>query len=77
MRSDETKMGSEMKCPTCSHPYSYVVDSRQNQDNTVTRRRHECQRCMLRFSTWESFTDVSTLKEESKLDKILEFLKTL
>ncbi|MBI4336455.1 MAG: transcriptional repressor NrdR [Chloroflexi bacterium] len=40
-----------MKCPYCSSPDSKVVDSRDVED--AVRRRRECLRCGLRFTTYE------------------------
>ncbi|MBI2865052.1 MAG: transcriptional repressor NrdR [Chloroflexi bacterium] len=40
-----------MKCPYCSDPESKVIDSR-DVDGAV-RRRRECLRCGLRFTTYE------------------------
>ncbi|MBI2898089.1 MAG: transcriptional repressor NrdR [Deltaproteobacteria bacterium] len=42
-----------MKCPTCSHPDSKVIDSRLSKDGAVTRRRRECPSCGRRFTTRE------------------------
>ena len=36
-----------MTCPSCQHRKSRVVDTRAG------RRRHECQSCLVRFSTVE------------------------
>ena len=41
-----------MLCPFCSHDHSKVLDSRDAGDGT--RRRRECRRCGLRFTTFES-----------------------
>jgi transcriptional repressor NrdR len=40
-----------MLCPFCSHKDSKVIDSRDAADGT--RRRRECLRCGLRFTTYE------------------------
>ena len=40
-----------MRCPYCEHPESKVIDSRDAADGI--RRRRECLRCGLRFSTLE------------------------
>ena len=40
-----------MKCPYCSHENSKVTDSRTAEDGV--RRRRECLRCGLRFTTYE------------------------
>ncbi len=40
-----------MHCPFCGHPHSKVTDSRVVESGI--RRRRECQRCELRFTTYE------------------------
>lgn len=42
-----------MKCPFCSHDESSVLESRDSEDKTVTRRRRECSQCAKRFTTYE------------------------
>ncbi|MFH1133978.1 MAG: transcriptional regulator NrdR [Nanoarchaeota archaeon] len=42
-----------MKCPSCSHSETHVVDSRETDDLSATRRRRECDRCAKRFTTYE------------------------
>jgi transcriptional repressor NrdR len=42
-----------MKCPTCSHPDSRVVDSRTTKEGNAIRRRRECESCRHRFTTYE------------------------
>lgn len=42
-----------MKCPTCSHPASRVVDSRTTKEGNAIRRRRECESCRHRFTTYE------------------------
>ncbi len=41
-----------MLCPFCSHKETRVIDSRDAADGT--RRRRECFRCGLRFTTYET-----------------------
>ena len=40
-----------MNCPFCGHDESKVIDSRESPDGI--RRRRECARCALRFTTYE------------------------
>lgn len=40
-----------MDCPSCQHPDTRVVDSREAVDSI--RRRRECQGCGFRFTTFE------------------------
>lgn len=42
-----------MQCPRCKNPNSKVVDSRPAEDNTVIRRRRECEECKYRFTSFE------------------------
>ncbi|GIX07186.1 MAG: transcriptional repressor NrdR [Candidatus Poribacteria bacterium] len=42
-----------MRCPYCHHDETRVVDKRNTQDGQVIRRRRECLRCGLRFTTYE------------------------
>ncbi len=42
-----------MKCPFCSNEDTKVLDSRETEDLSVTRRRRECLKCEARFTTYE------------------------
>ena len=42
-----------MRCPSCGHTDSKVVDSRPSEDGTSIRRRRECLKCNRRFTTYE------------------------
>ncbi len=46
-----------MRCPTCGHPDSKVIDSRPTDEGSI-RRRRECLRCKRRFTTYEIFDAV-------------------
>ncbi|NLF37814.1 transcriptional repressor NrdR [bacterium] len=43
-----------MICPNCSHPDDKVVDSRSAHDGRAIRRRRECLKCGVRFTTYET-----------------------
>src|SRR4051794_9943396 len=45
-----------MRCPYCRHPDSRVVDSREQDEGQVIRRRRACQDCGRRFTTVEEAT---------------------
>jgi transcriptional repressor NrdR len=45
-----------MRCPYCRHPDSRVVDSREQDEGQVIRRRRSCQACARRFTTVEPFS---------------------
>ncbi len=42
-----------MKCSRCAHDDDRVVDSRTSADGEVIRRRRECLKCLMRFTTYE------------------------
>lgn len=42
-----------MRCPSCGHSESKVVDSRPSEDGATIRRRRECLECGHRFTTYE------------------------
>ena len=42
-----------MNCPFCNFTETKVVDSRETADGKITRRRRECTKCNVRFSTYE------------------------
>jgi len=42
-----------VKCPYCSSPSTKVLDKRDSEDLTVTRRRRKCATCGGRFTTYE------------------------
>ncbi|MEZ6005787.1 MAG: transcriptional regulator NrdR [Planctomycetota bacterium] len=42
-----------MKCPRCATDDDRVVDSRTSADGEVIRRRRECLKCFMRFTTYE------------------------
>lgn len=43
-----------MKCPSCGHLDSKVVDSRPTANSGI-RRRRECLKCKTRFTTYENY----------------------
>ena len=42
-----------MKCAYCESKETKVIDKREPQEASVTRRRRECLRCRKRFTTYE------------------------
>lgn len=42
-----------MKCPTCQHQDSKVIESREAGDGDAIRRRRECLECQHRYTTYE------------------------
>ena len=53
-----------MKCPFCGYENTKVVDSRDTEDLTVTRRRRECEKCNERFTTYERIEINITVKKK-------------
>ena len=47
-----------MKCPYCGDEESKVIDSRPTEDGERIRRRRECLRCHMRFTTYEVIDSV-------------------
>lgn len=59
-----------MKCPSCNHEETRVLDSRlSEQDNTI-RRRRECGQCTFRFSTREEteILNLSVIKRDGTVE---------
>ena len=46
-----------MRCPSCGHLESKVIDSRPSEDGSSIRRRRECLQCNTRFTTYEKLID--------------------
>jgi transcriptional repressor NrdR len=70
-----------MKCPYCEHPGTKVLDSRPANENKSIRRRRECERCLRRFTTFETVEETPLIvikkdgrREEFSRDKILRGL---
>ncbi len=47
-----------MRCPYCSYDNSDVIETRDSEDLTVTRRRRSCPKCEKRFTTYERIEHV-------------------
>ena len=47
-----------MKCPYCAKTDSEVIETRDNEDLSSTRRRRECANCNKRFTTYERVENV-------------------
>ena len=46
-----------MKCPECKKSESKVIESRELYDGELIRRRRECLKCQMRFTTYERITE--------------------
>ncbi len=58
-----------MKCPSCGHTESKVIDSRSTEEGRSIKRRRECLACQRRFTTYEAIEDVPLIvikKDESR-----------
>lgn len=47
-----------MRCPSCSHDDSRVLDSRAAEDGAAVRRRRQCLTCEFRFTTYERIDEL-------------------
>ena len=47
-----------MKCPYCNHEDTEVIETRDSEDLTTTRRRRSCPKCEKRFTTYERVESV-------------------
>ncbi|MFD1706392.1 transcriptional regulator NrdR [Siminovitchia sediminis] len=70
-----------MRCPSCSHNGTRVVDSRPADEMRSIRRRRECEKCSYRFTTFERVEEMPLIvikkegtREEFSRDKILRGL---
>lgn len=50
-----------MKCPSCLSNNTKVVDSRDLDEENVTRRRRECLKCKNRYTTYERIEPLNVL----------------
>ncbi|MSQ05748.1 MAG: transcriptional repressor NrdR [Dehalococcoidia bacterium] len=69
-----------MRCPHCGYSDSKVTDSREAEEGI--RRRRECQRCKVRFTTYERVQSAALLvskrdnrREEFNREKLLAGLR--
>lgn len=57
-----------MKCPYCNHIDTEVIETRDSEDLTVTRRRRTCVKCEKRFTTYERVETVplTVIKKDNR-----------
>lgn len=67
-----------MRCPSCQHNGTRVLDSRPVHDATSIRRRRECEACHYRFTTFETVEESPLIvvkkggtREEFSREKVL------
>src|SRR5690606_30386698 len=53
MKKSTMNGADTMKCPSCQHNGTRVVDSRPADEVRSIRRRRECEKCSYRFTTFE------------------------
>ena len=70
-----------MRCPSCSHNGTRVLDSRPVDEGRSIRRRRECASCLSRFTTFERVEESPLIvvkkegtREEFNKEKILRGL---
>ncbi|PLR68373.1 MULTISPECIES: transcriptional regulator NrdR [Bacillaceae] len=70
-----------MKCPSCQHNGTRVLDSRPVDEGKSIRRRRECEECQYRFTTFEKVEEIPLIvvkkegvREEFSKEKILRGL---
>ncbi len=72
---------TNMKCPSCQHHNTRVLDSRPVDEGKSIRRRRECEQCSYRFTTFEKVEEIPLIvvkkegtREEFNREKILRGL---
>lgn len=70
-----------MKCPSCQHNGTRVLDSRPVDEGRSIRRRRECEECQFRFTTFEKVEEIPLIvvkkegiREEFSREKLLRGL---
>ncbi|AST97025.1 transcriptional regulator NrdR [Shouchella clausii] len=70
-----------MRCPKCQHNGTRVLDSRPSDESRSIKRRRECEKCLQRFTTYETVEERPLLiikkdgmREEFSSDKMLRGL---
>ena len=60
-----------MKCPFCPGTETRVIDTRDSDDLTVTRRRRRCDSCGARFTTYErsEMVSLSVIKKDGRREE--------
>jgi transcriptional repressor NrdR len=70
-----------LKCPSCQHNGTRVLDSRPVDEAKAIRRRRECELCNFRFTTFEKVEEIPLIvvkkegtREEFSREKVLRGL---
>lgn len=58
----------KMKCPYCSFQSTEVIETRESEDLSVTRRRRGCSKCEKRFTTYERVESIplTVIKKDNR-----------
>ncbi len=66
-----------MTCPGCGNVEDKVIETREGKEGTYIRRRRECLKCQMRFTTYEKIEKVPELvvkkdgrRENFDIDKV-------
>lgn len=82
MRRLEHESNLGLRCPHCNYGRSLVIDSRDIPEQKSRRRRHACERCGNRFTTYEiTATDYQKIRalrfSVAELDNAIAFLRAV
>lgn len=55
-----------MQCKACNYPDSRVVETTREMKTNQVRRRRECIKCGVRFTTQEHFRDADNKRSDFK-----------
>jgi len=60
-----------MKCPYCANDNTEVLETRDSEDLTVTRRRRNCPKCEKRFTTYErvEYVPLTVIKKDERREQ--------
>lgn len=60
-----------MKCPYCTNDDTEVLETRDSEDLTVTRRRRNCPKCEKRFTTYErvEYVPLTVVKKDERREQ--------
>lgn len=69
-------------CPECGSKESYVIDSRNDEVKQTRRRRHLCNFCHYRYTTYEvsaaEYKRIQATKvNKRKFDSVINFLQVI
>lgn len=60
-----------MRCPYCVHQDTDVIETRDSEDLSTTRRRRECSKCKKRFTTYERIENIpiTVIKKDGRKER--------